>query len=93
MHRSLTRTKINYSYKKTPLSFKLESHKILPTLSVRLGPFTKSEAEKIIKKLKIPKEAKKRIDKSGQYKNKDAYWIWIEEMKNTKILNLFCTQN
>jgi len=87
-HGSLSRAKINYSYKKNPISFKLESDKILPTLSVRLGPFTKSKAEKIIKKLIIPKEAKKRIDKSGHYKNKDAYWIWVERMKNIKSIKL-----
>ena len=41
------------------------------------------------KKLKIPKDAKTRIDKSGHYKNKDAYWIWVEDMKKLKTLNLF----
>jgi len=86
--RSLTRANINYSYNKAPLKFKLTSDKILPTLSVRLGPFSKSEAEKIIKKLKIPKEAKTRIDKSGHFKKKDAYWIWVEGMKNIKTINL-----
>ncbi len=61
---------------------------VLPTLSVRLGPFTKSEAEKQFKKIKVPKDAKTRIDKSGHYKKKEAYWIWVEGMKNTKSLKL-----
>ena len=81
---TFTRAKIKYSYNKNPLSFKLTSDKILPTLSVRLGPFTRTEAEKIIKKIKTPKDAKKRIDKSGHYKKQDAYWICIEGMRNIK---------
>ncbi len=85
----LSRAKINYSYKLKPLRFKLTSDKTLPTLSVRLGPFTKPEAEKNLKKIKISKKTKKRIDKSGHYKKKDAYWIWVEGMKNVKTLNLF----
>jgi len=84
----LTRALVNYSYKLKPLSFKLTSEKVLPTLSVRLGPFTKTEVEKQLKKIKVPKDAKTRIDKSGQYKKKEAYWIWIEGMKNIKTLNL-----
>ena len=87
-HGFLSRAKINYSYNKKPLSFKLTSDKTLPTLSVRLGPFTKSEAGKNIEKIKVPKEAKKRIDKSGHYKKKDACWIWVEGMKNVKSLNI-----
>ena len=66
----------------------MSSDKVLPTLSVRLGPFTKSEAEKQLKKIKVPKGAKKRIDKSGHYKKKDAYWIWVEGMKDIKTLNI-----
>jgi len=85
---SLTRANINYSYKLKPLSFNLNSDKILPTLSVRLGPFTKSEAKKQLKKIKIPQGAKTRIDKSGHYKKKDAYWIWVEGMKDIKALKL-----
>jgi len=66
----------------------LNSDKILPNLSVRLGPFTKSEAEKQLKKIKVPKSAKTRIDKSGHYKKNDAYWIWVEGMRNIKTLEL-----
>ena len=86
--RFLSRAKINYSYSRDPLHFKLESNRVLPTLSVRLGPFAKSEAGKYAKKIKIPKGGKKRIDQSGQYKNGDAYWIWVEGMKNIKQLEL-----
>ena len=71
------------------MSFKLTSDKILPTLSVRLGPFTKPEAEKLLTKIKVPKKAKKRIDKSGHYKKQDAYWIWVEGMRNIKSINIF----
>jgi len=84
----LTRAKINYSYQVNPPKFKLDSEKTLPTFSVRLGPYTKSEAAKYAKKIKIPKGAKIRIDKSGQLNYNDAYWIWVEGMKDTKALKL-----
>jgi len=83
---SLTRAKINYSYTLNPLAFELESDSVLPTLSVRLGPFTKAEAEKYFENLEVPNGAQIRIDKSGTYKSNDAYWLWLEGMKNIKKL-------
>ncbi len=82
----LARAKINYSYTLNPLSFTLESDTVLPTLSVRLGPFLKSEVQKRWGELEVPKGAKKRIDESGHYKNEDACWIWVEGMKNVEQL-------
>jgi len=88
-----SRTKINYSFNLNPLSFKLKSKKSLPALSVRLGPFTKNEAENYAKKIEIPKDAKTIIDTSGHYNNKTAYWIWIVGMKNLKSVDLFLKNN
>ena len=53
--------KLEEMFQVYPLNFKLESDKILPTFSVRLGPYTKSEAEKIIKKIKSSQRCKKTI--------------------------------
>jgi len=85
---SLTRARINHSYTVNPLGFELESDKVLPSLSVRLGPFTRAEAKKYLETLKVPKGAGKRIDQSGKYKKNAAYWIWVEGMKNIKVLNI-----
>ena len=85
---SLTRAKINYSYNLNPLAFSLESDRVLPTLSIRLGPFTKSKAVSYLEAIEVPEHAKKRVDKSGHYKKQDAYWIWVEGMKDIKRLEL-----
>ncbi|RKX44909.1 MAG: hypothetical protein DRP64_05600, partial [Verrucomicrobia bacterium] len=85
---SLTRAKIDYSYTLSPLSFKLTSDKVLPTLSIRLGPFTKAEAEKHLKELEVEEGATKRIDQSGHYEGSDACWIWVEGMQNITQLEL-----
>ncbi|RLB61220.1 MAG: hypothetical protein DRH08_14250, partial [Deltaproteobacteria bacterium] len=89
--RSLTRAKINYAYNLNPLGFTLESDKSLPTLSVRLGPFTKAEAEECLEEMEVSVKAKKRIDISGKYKNAAAYWVWVEGMSNIKHLDLTCS--
>jgi len=85
---SLTRARINYSYHLDPLSFELESDRPLPSLSIRLGPFTKAEADKHLEKLDVPKGARKRIGKSGHYKKNDAHWIWLEGLKNIERIRL-----
>ncbi len=78
----LSRAKINYSYTRNPVSFSLTSEKTLPTLSVRFGPYTQSEATTISESLLIPANATKRTETSGEYNNTDAYWIWVEGMTN-----------
>ena len=84
----MARAKINYSYTLNPLAFQLASDRVLPTLSIRLGPFSKIEAETHLKELDVEEGATKRIDKSGHYKENTAYWIWVEGLKNIKQLEL-----
>jgi len=76
----LTRAKVDYSYTRYPPAFSLTSDKTLPTLSVRLGPYTESEATTISGTLLLPPGATKRTETSGEYTGGDAYWIWVEGM-------------
>jgi len=77
---NLSRAKINYSYTRNPISFSLTSDKTLPTLSVRVGPYTQSEATTISGALLLPPGATQRTEISGEYNSTDAYWIWVEGM-------------
>ena len=85
---SLTRAKIAYSYTLEPLQFELKSNRPLPTLSVRLGPFTESAAAKHLETLRVPPNAQTRLVKSGKHKNGEANWIWVEGMKNVKSVKI-----
>ncbi len=81
---NLVKARINYTYKKGE-SFLLSSNISLPTLSVRLGPFSaKAKAMKILEQYQFPEQSSQRIESSGHFQNQDAWWIWLEGMKNIK---------
>ncbi|RKX36542.1 MAG: hypothetical protein DRP64_18480, partial [Verrucomicrobia bacterium] len=76
----LARAKVDYSYTRYPPAFSLTSDRTLPTLSIRLGPYTQSEATTISGTLLLPPGAVLRTEISGEYNGGDAYWIWVEGM-------------
>lgn len=83
-----TRARINYTYDRKRSEFKLTSDIVLPTLSVRIGPFSEKETAKKIKKLQKPKGSASRVEVSGQYNSRAAQWIWVENIENVKIVNI-----
>lgn len=78
----LTRTKIDYTYNREFCSFTLQSEQAIPSLSVRLGPYSKAKAAELSQNLDVPASGKIRIDESGTYNSGAAWWIWIEGMEN-----------
>jgi hypothetical protein len=78
----LTKTKITYRYEPKPLSFKLDSERVLPQLSIRLGPFSESDAQKTAMILKNRKITTIRLETSGHSNHDKAWWIWIENLRD-----------
>ena len=86
--KGLSRARINYRYEKNK-SFVLSSDRALPSLSVRLGPYSNSEmAEKVQGSLNVPDGAKLRIESSGHYRCQKAWWLWIENMRDITEITL-----
>jgi len=81
---SLKRARVSYKYDKTQATFSLKSDIELPTLSVRIGPFSSQKIAAKILKGKFPKKSRQRIVASGKYQDKAAWWIWVEGMTNIK---------
>lgn len=85
----LTSSKINYSFVKNE-SLRLTSSIPLPKLSIRVGPYAdQKDAQKVMELLKetqIPDTAKARIESLGTYQQKDAWWVWVEDLENVDIL-------
>jgi len=73
-----------YSYDGESGEFVFESDKKLPNLSVRLGPFKSEKASRKYENIVLPKGATKRMETSGTWKNEDAWWVWVENMKDVK---------
>ncbi|MEN8203672.1 MAG: hypothetical protein ABFS28_13835 [Bacteroidota bacterium] len=83
------RARVNYHFDRTTMSFELESDLILPTLSVRIGPFeTEEAANDFLSTAKTPENATLRLVSSGKYKDASAWWLWVEGMKNINRLSI-----
>lgn len=80
---SLKKARLRYQFKK-PGIFSLKSDLTLPTLSVRLGPFEEASARRVAESGKRPAGTTARVDRSGTYKSGDAWWVWIEGMKDVR---------
>ena len=81
----LKRARINYSYDKNTSKFELTSDIELPNISVRIGPFSKAKAKEVSM---ISKDFTTRIESSGFYNQKEAWWVWFEEFSNVSEISL-----
>jgi hypothetical protein len=72
----LTRVKISYVYDRNKNIFTLSSDRTLPNLAVRIGPFDQTQAEKFFQDKKNNYTV--RIESSGTYNCKPAWWVWYE---------------
>lgn len=84
----LERVNIAYTYKRDELSFRLEADEPLPTLSVRLGPFSLADAERTASALTAPRRSRTRIEASGTHGAATAWWVWVENMKEVDTVEL-----
>ncbi|MHC4797607.1 MAG: hypothetical protein ACYTF1_13270, partial [Planctomycetota bacterium] len=83
----LAKARVSYTFER-PGQFELKSDRALPTLAVRLGPFDAATARGVMASGKHPAGAKVRLDKSGQAKGKEAWWVWVENLKDISSLEL-----
>jgi hypothetical protein len=84
----LKKIRIHYRYKKGEF-FILSSNEILPALSVRLGPYSgEKAAEKALSQFHFPEQSSRRLETSGHYNHQDAWWIWVEGMKNIRNIEI-----
>jgi hypothetical protein len=83
----LERVRLNYRYDRDGV-FKLTANQSLPTLAVRLGPFTKDEAQAAHDRLEAPQCSTLRLETSGSYHEGPAWWLWVEGLTNVTNLKL-----
>jgi len=83
----LAKVRIGYVFKK-PGYFTLKSDRAIPRLAVRLGPFDESTAHKVAKTGSKAHDSTVRLDKSGIWNGKDAWWIWVENLHDITNLKL-----
>ncbi len=78
---------VNYIYRRGH-SFELHADKLLPTLSIRFGPYeSKQKAQE--NKIFLPDhDITIRIETSGRYKNTDAWWLWCENLKDIEHIQI-----
>jgi hypothetical protein len=63
--------------------FTLHSDHRLPSLAVRLGPFAgEGAARRTAAKGRFPVAATTRVEQSGHIEGKEAYWLWVEGMRD-----------
>lgn len=79
--------RLRYTFRK-PCSLRLTSDRPLPALSVRLGPFTEMEVRECAARLQRPPESSVRVEQSGRSGAEDAWWVWVEELKDVTTLSL-----
>lgn len=81
-------SKIDYQYERCKF-FSLESNKQIRNLSLRIGPFSSEEcAKNSMKKTKCNVPSIQRIEKSGTSKGENAWWIWLENIKNAENIKI-----
>ncbi len=83
----LAKARVGYEFNR-PGVLSLRSDRPIPALAVRLGPFDQSTAERIVDAGMKPSGATVRLDKSGTWKSKDAWWIWVESLRDVTELKL-----
>ncbi len=74
--------RIAYSYAR-PCRFALSSEGSLPRLAVRLGPFgTEDSALLGMRNGAFPAGSSQRVERSGRVSGNDAYWLWVENIRD-----------
>ena len=84
----LTRAKVSYRYDRKAATLRLKSDLPLPTLAVRLGPFSEAEARRVAQAVRLPAGATPRVESSGTHRAKPAWWVWGENLKEVSALDL-----
>ena len=85
---ALVVARVTYRYEKNS-EFRLRSDRPLPTLFVRLGPFAgDAEACKALGNAAVPDGSAKRIESSGHFRGREAWWLWVEGLTNVRELKL-----
>jgi len=86
--KGLATARISYRYEKNT-QFSLKSNRPLPTFAVRFGPFAeKKTARRVLDNTSFPTGSTQRIEASGRFKGKDAWWLWVEGLRNVKEIEI-----
>ncbi len=83
----LKRARVAYTYHRDG-RFTLKSDVALPSLAVRLGPFTEDGARAFADGGKFPKGAAVRSQASGHHGNGVAWWVWVSGMKDVRSVGI-----
>ncbi len=78
----LARVNVRYSYNRASGAFRLRSDRPLPALAVRLGPFDEAGARARAESIQCPAGAATRIERSGRAGGRDAWWVWVEGLRD-----------
>lgn len=82
-----SKARVSYRFER-PGRFTLSSDTLIPDLSVRLGPFDEDTARRLSSTGSRPSGASVRVDQSGQWQGKPAWWIWVEGMREVTNVEL-----
>lgn len=83
----LIKARVGYQFTRPGL-LSLTSDRPIPSLAIRLGPFDQSTAQRLVNTGKRPTGSTVRLDRSGTWNSKDAWWIWVEGLRNVTELKL-----
>jgi len=76
----LIKARLSYEFNKNQ-SFSMKSNIPIPELSIRLGPYSeRNECEAISQQIEAT-GMRSRTESSGKYMNREAWWIWVEDLK------------
>jgi hypothetical protein len=84
----LSRTKIDFSFTRDPPRFSLTAKQPIPSLSVRLGPYSHARAAELSQALEVSSTGPIRIERSGTYNSEGAWWVWVEELGDVRALTI-----
>jgi hypothetical protein len=83
----LAKARVGYVFKK-PGYFTLTSDRPIPRLAVRLGPFDELTAQQVAATGSKPNGSTVRLDKSGTWNGKNAWWLWLENLHDVTGIKL-----
>jgi len=81
------KAKLDFSYKKGE-SFELSSSDPIPTLSVRLGPWSDQQSARESMDQILKEGHNCRLESAGAYKGEAAWWVWVENLSNMDALTI-----
>ena len=84
------KARVAYVYERAG-RFSLTSDRPLPTLAVRLGPFSAEDARAALGAA-YPDGSTTRIEASGHYDGSDAWWVWIEGLRDVAAFEIAWTR-